>query len=190
MSPLPEQLRLDSFRFALEEALSEGGSDIDVARMAHDRADRAVGASAGRETWACVKGCAACCHLKVHVTPAEATRVAARLRGILSPFELDQLLPILAERAARGRELDPGDWRRAEIPCALLTPERTCRVYAERPVPCRIHVSSDAEACADPAAVVPLDRWLVLIGQALQRGLGAEDPVELHAALLEALLSS
>lgn len=190
MSDLSERLRLDSFRFALEESRGEGSTDTDLATMAYERADRAALASPGRPSWACAKGCAACCHLKVHITRAEAVAIASHLEASLSPGKLAALRRTLADRAEAGRGLGPGPWRKAAIPCGLLADDRTCRIYDERPVPCRIHVSPSAADCEDPDAVVFLDRWLVLVGQALQRGLGPEEPQELHAALLEVLGSS
>ena len=184
MSDLSERMRLDSFRFALEESRSHGCLDTDLALMAYERADRVVALAPGREAWACGKGCAACCHLKVHVTRPEVALIAAHLDTVLSEDEREALRATVKARAQAGADLDPGAWRRAALPCALLAEDGTCRVYDVRPVPCRIHTSPAVRACEDPDAVVALDRWLVLVGQALQRGLDPDSPRELHDALL------
>lgn len=56
------------------------------------------------------------------------------------------------------------------MPCPFLRTDRSCGVYAARPLPCRALASSDAEACAAAVrgqATVPRDE------AAFWRGLGA-----------------
>ncbi len=91
----------------------------------------------------CAKGCAACCHLHVGISPLEAELLCqvAEAEGI----EID--LARLARQAPKDdetwHELAPED--RA---CVFLGPDRTCRVYEHRPGACRKYtVRSDPDLC-------------------------------------------
>ena len=80
---------------------------------------------------ACREGCAACCHLPVAITSAEA-QLLSQASG--RPVET----PVGAALASGPRSGPVG-------PCPFLAGER-CGVYADRPLACRLHMNLDADA--------------------------------------------
>jgi Fe-S-cluster containining protein len=89
---------------------------------------------------ACARGCAACCALRVEITDAEASLIAASL----DPVRAERVVA----RAAEVGALPLADRLRARIPCALLGDEGECTAHAIRPFVCRAATSASAEACA------------------------------------------
>ena len=179
---------LESIRFAQAEATGEAASPVEAARGAWARLDALVGEAPTRARWDCRAGCAACCHLLVFVHAYEADAIVAALRASLPDAERSALARRIGATAVRGRDLDPGAWRRARLACAFLDADDHCRIYAARPLKCRAHVSRDVRACEDPASPVPLDDWLVKAAEAVLHGLGETPPrEELHAAVARRL---
>lgn len=147
----------------LARAISEGVTAIAVA---HEEAE-------GKRI-SCAKGCDACCHQLVPVSPLEAVRIAELVQGmprerrreVTKRFEkavrrLEQVglrdpRRPRAEAALVSTKTDPTEaWedasRRyfdAKIPCPMLE-DGACGIYAERPLVCREYlVTSPAELCA------------------------------------------
>jgi Fe-S-cluster containining protein len=176
---------LESLRFAQAADTAVAATPADAAARACDRVDAEI-AARDHGAWACAPGCAACCHLKVLATEAEARRIAATLEGTLSPDARQALRRRIEDVAAEGEALDGGAWRRRRLRCAFLRDDDRCAVYAVRPLKCRVHTSTRRAACEDVGAVVPLDGWLVKVGAAVQHGLDPSEPEELHAAVLRA----
>jgi len=80
----------------------------------------------------CRKGCAACCHLNVDITPQEAELLVAWMRE--QGIEIDrQRLERQAEKTgATWNDLSHEDQR-----CVFLGEDRNCTVYEHRPGACR-----------------------------------------------------
>jgi len=173
---------LESLRFAQAADTAEADTPEDAAASAATRIDAEV-AARDEGTWACRPACAACCHLKVLLTRSEALRISHFVGQAFSPEERAALRARIERVAERGRELDPGAWRRRHLRCAFLGEDDLCRIYDVRPLKCRVHVSRRREACEDTGAAVPLDGWLVKVGAAVQHGLEDAPPAELHAAV-------
>jgi Fe-S-cluster containining protein len=121
----------------------------------------------GRQV-SCRKGCGACCHQAVPLSPAEAWMIAdvvaslpaERRKETLERF--DAARNRLAEagfgerslhRAEESEVLKLGlDYFRLQIPCPFLVDE-ACSIHPNRPSACReFLVSSPAENCSDPAS--------------------------------------
>lgn len=98
----------------------------------------------------CRPGCSACCRRLALIGYAEATAISvALLKGGLTEETVEQL-------AAAARAAGDGDFTDAEyfargIRCAFLSPEGMCRIYDDRPLCCRTHVSlSPPDRCMAP----------------------------------------
>lgn len=95
---------------------------------------------------ACQAGCAWCCTERIHVTPAEALRIAAWLRENVASQELAALRERLAEVASQTNGLTWQEHVRLRIPCPLLK-NNFCSVHVVRPLVCRSHNSLDSKQC-------------------------------------------
>lgn len=97
--------------------------------------------------FACRSGCSFCCYAKVTVTPVEVLRIASYLKETLSVDEYKAVYARLVEldNVSRGLDID-ARWK-LRRPCALLTEDGTCSVYAVRPLACRSMHSFDASKC-------------------------------------------
>jgi hypothetical protein len=102
---------------------------------------------ADRPPRACRAGCAWCCEIAVAVSGYEALWIAQRLTQHCDPEALEAVRTRLRDQAARIAGLTWQEHERAQIPCALLTADRTCSVYSARPLSCRHWTSPDAERC-------------------------------------------
>ena len=80
----------------------------------------------------CHAGCDGCCYQQLTVFPIEAHHLAQAVAAL--PLEVRQHL------LARLQRPDPDPWRLVDTPapCVLLEHGR-CRLYAHRPLICRIH---------------------------------------------------
>lgn len=119
---------------------------LNVAHTIHalidERVQRLLTTPNGRAV-TCGKGCAACCHVRVHVNSREAE--------LLLAYAVEQGVDI--DLAKLQRQADKGDatWHELSIEdrrCVFLGEDRTCRVYEHRPGACRkYHVLTDPDLC-------------------------------------------
>jgi hypothetical protein len=132
---------------------------------------------------ACRAGCAACCHQRVSVLPAEADAIAAHLRRS-DPARIDRLTE-----------------RPRNAACPFLDDGR-CSIYAVRPLRCRGLHSRDAAACRKwpegraatsavgtfpHAPIALMDAALAGLGQALDEAGHGAATLDLAAAVAERL---
>lgn len=89
---------------------------------------------------ACRKGCTACCHVELTLSPVEAARVRLFLAA----------LPAQRRTELRARASTPPT---AGGPCAMLDADGGCAIYAERPLVCR----TQGNALRYPADVLPAE---------------------------------
>jgi Fe-S-cluster containining protein len=161
--------------------------------------ERTVAAHPPKQTVACRKGCAFCCHLYVSATAPELLVLAdhiARWPDARRTALIARLIE--ADRVTRG--LSAVERVRLNRPCPLLE-DGACAAYAVRPLACRAYASFDAAACErsslerDPAAPIPVPRVNIRTRRFLshtfraalgERGLDGESH-ELNAGLLRAL---
>jgi hypothetical protein len=180
-------------RLALTAAVLDGAAAL--ARLAErDVEAQRIRLGVVAPTLACARGCAACCHLRVEISPLEAERLAPVVRALG------------LEGAVRARAETVGGLSRSErvharIPCALLDAEGACSVHAVRPLACRAANSLDRRACeravnvGDGLLTIPVDP--VPLGLARASALGVEfasaalgretAPSELHVGVARAL---
>lgn len=94
---------------------------------------------------ACRKGCAHCCTMTVAVNPLDMWPIALK-RGA----ELAAIAGQLTERADLISQHTAPERQRLAIYCGLLDPEtKACRVYEDRPLPCRGLLSYEEPWCAE-----------------------------------------
>lgn len=106
-----------------------------VTKVALLRAVTDLIAHAARGNVACSKGCSACCHIAVLVSPPEAAVIGSEI-GVQAAF------------IARGWRPDQGDAmadRHYGVPCPFLK-DNACSIYASRPLACRTQYNVDADA--------------------------------------------
>ena len=128
-----------------------------------------------REKATCRPGCAACCRHLVPISPAEARRLRAvigglpegeqvavrlafdRLRRRLKSAGLWELLADLHAAPPDGRSWLAAAYQDERLDCPLLDRAGRCRVYAERPLACRLQlVESDPANCETGVGIKPL----------------------------------
>ncbi|MCE5327360.1 MAG: YkgJ family cysteine cluster protein [Planctomycetaceae bacterium] len=124
----------------------------------------------------CHKGCSACCHYLVSVSPPEATAIAARVRTLPPSLrgEIEErieraAMTLLRRPAPRGADAAQlSEWYRSlDLACPFLKDD-ACAIYDDRPLVCREqYVTGTAAKCADaadtsPPASVPLSMAAVL----------------------------
>ena len=184
---------------ASEKILAEG---CDPSALYHDASERlgeVCGQSDFREQWACQRGCGACCHQTVPVTPVEALQVAAFVGESLSAEDQQKLRARLHTNAeAYAEAASPGSQTR-RIRCAFLDETGSCGVHAARPLRCRGFHSLSRAACEEVhegrGDVVPVDPHTNASMRGAQSGLsGALSDsgldggyYELHSAVLRVL---
>jgi hypothetical protein len=143
-TPRPASVRTAAL-FRARDALAATRSPAAAARAVLAVADDAWAALrpqvVQQGALACRAGCAACCHQRVAVLPAEADLIAEHVR-VHDPGRLARLA------APRGAHdpcpfLDPGDAFGVQRGSA----GGTCSIYALRPLRCRGLHSRDAAAC-------------------------------------------
>ena len=97
----------------------------------------------------CRPGCAACCSMVFAVADVEAERVVCRVAE-----QGREALEAVAARCQHSLEHLEEHFD-LQLPCPLLTNDRRCSVYEERPSPCRMHmVVSPPELCSPPTHLV------------------------------------
>ncbi|HSX23433.1 MAG TPA: YkgJ family cysteine cluster protein [Gaiellaceae bacterium] len=107
----------------------------------------------------CSEGCAHCCMMPATATVPEMVPVVQHLA---SRPDWDKQRPALEKKLARQlaefegvNVLDENErvaFFRRQLPCAFLTPQKRCGIYAVRPTVCRYHmVVSAPENCAHGA---------------------------------------
>jgi len=90
-------------------------------------------------TVSCTSGCASCCYHPISISILEAIPI---YRSLLRHGRWNASLRKKLEESGRHQlGVDYEVWLLALIPCPLLTSEKRCGVYEERPLVCRTHVS-------------------------------------------------
>ena len=91
----------------------------------------------------CGKGCAACCHLYVEITPHEADLLLMEADALGIAIDYERLARQALKDDVTWRDLAPEDRR-----CVFLGDDRACKVYEHRPGACRKYfVKSDPDLC-------------------------------------------
>ncbi len=153
---------------------------------------------------ACCAGCGICCSVPVDVQAHEVFYTAEFIQLTFSPADLAGVIERTAARRASVAGLDEEARSRLMQPCALLSAEGSCTVYAGRPEICRAHHSTNAGICAahvadpdvDPSPdYIPVLRarmFAVMLGMdAAIEAAGYDDRAyDLGSALHEALTNS
>jgi Putative zinc- or iron-chelating domain len=116
---------------------------LETARTEADSLAAMIFGRAGMQP-ACKAGCSYCCHVHVTVGADEVRALAAVLRR-LPPDALETVRGRVAENASKARGHSSTTYR--FTPCALLTEDGRCSVYADRPFACRRAHSFDADIC-------------------------------------------
>jgi Fe-S-cluster containining protein len=96
--------------------------------------------------YACARGCAYCCHLKVIATPPEVIAITTRLRERLSREALAAVRARVVETDRKTHGLSSGERARSRLACPLLV-DGECVAYDVRPASCRVANSFDPGAC-------------------------------------------
>jgi Fe-S-cluster containining protein len=124
---------------------------------------------------ACRAGCHWCCHLKVSATAPEILLIAEYLQTRAPAGWLEVVRERAAALARDPRIFSAEAKAEAHLPCALLSEQGACSVYAVRPLICRGYTSSDPEPCQrmldDDSVLVPLNETLAREHAALSLGL-------------------
>lgn len=151
---------------------------------------------------ACHAGCHWCCHMKVPVTAAEVFALVEHLERDVPERTREQIAARAADLSRDPRIFSSDAKLEARIPCAMLSEQGACLVYAARPLACRGYNSLDAESCRraldDDLEIIESNEPLVRDSTAVALGLlaGLEDAglpaelLELTAALHIALSES
>lgn len=136
-----------------------------TALAAYDRYVETIVAGAGLAT-TCQRGCTACCHdVPTGVQAVELLHIYLAMRELPDFVDVhnracdlaDELFRLLEARAGAGSvvQSDGPEYRAAQLeyrarhlPCAFLDERGACRIYEQRPIPCRMHFSlSDPAWC-------------------------------------------
>lgn len=104
----------------------------------------------------CGPGCGACCVLNVAVLFPEAVAITWYLQRSLSAGELETTTGCLKELYKKTCWLDDEERLFLREPCAFLDASGSCMIHCVRPLLCRAVTSTDAQACRDGIAMVPL----------------------------------
>lgn len=105
-------------------------------------------AAQARGRIACKAACAFCCYQTVVVTEPEVFLLVRHLETSLAPEALTRTKERVAAAWERAKGLTPTQRLKARIPCPLLDlKQRTCTVYALRPLSCRSFHSTSRTAC-------------------------------------------
>lgn len=94
-------------------------------------------------TFACKKGCAHCCNLRVEVLPPEVFYIASHIKSLPQAHQ-QVLVKHLEAHSVYAAGLAFVDYNNA---CPFLTAQATCGIYSVRPHKCRSNVSLSVESC-------------------------------------------
>jgi Putative zinc- or iron-chelating domain len=200
LAKVPKRAELVGLALVLRAKLADKNDKYRAsaaAALAHRAYEAAIASDPPKLSFACRKGCSYCCHGMVTVTAPEAFRLARLVGapGSGSPSELEFM-----RRAALTAGLSPMQRLGRKLACPFLA-ERSCSVYASRPLICRQLVSLTVEPCIEEYegkdGVITMPRHLPthagnvqLAMLAALRSLGhAVRIYELSAAVLAALAS-
>ena len=143
--------------------MSSGGNAAEISGRMHlltvamERDLARFGGSSDVSHVACGPGCSACCVLNVAILFPEAVAITWFLQRRLSEEKLDKLRTRLQELHIKTRWLDDEERLILREPCAFLDEQGNCTIHIVRPLMCRAISSTDAEACRDAIAMVPLN---------------------------------
>lgn len=122
---------------------------MSLAGIAVQRAGKAI---------SCSKGCDACCHFAVDVLPFEARAMLAHYEEQKGKEATATLLQRCRDQLTLTEHLSTREWFLERHPCVFLEHDRTCGVYAWRPLACRTYaVGSPAEDCSRDVRVDQLN---------------------------------
>jgi uncharacterized protein len=96
-----------------------------------------------RISFACKKGCAHCCNLRVEVLPPEAFYIANHIKSL--PQSKQQLHITNLERHVSYS--NDRTFVHYNKPCPFLSENATCSIYTVRPHKCRSNLSKSVESC-------------------------------------------
>lgn len=182
----------------------------DRALAAYDRYLATMTSEAGGLDVRCQPGCAACCHdIPTGVQAVELLAIYAEYREFDDFAELhnlacdlsDSFMELLAAEAPDQAQVqsDSPAFQRAQLayrmrrqPCVFLDQDQRCRVYARRPLTCRMHHAitdpswcwvdhDEADAAITPRLEPPKDMLEHM--RTITRRLGLELPTTLFAGL-------
>ncbi|MEY4589129.1 MAG: hypothetical protein RL497_1205 [Pseudomonadota bacterium] len=95
--------------------------------------------------FACKKGCAHCCNLRVEVLPPEVFYIANHIKTLPESHQKAHIKNLEAHSVyAQGRAFI--DYNK---PCPFLTEQATCGIYTVRPHKCRSNLSKSVERCIE-----------------------------------------
>ena len=158
LDELPPEEIWRELRSAAEAYLADDG---DRTRLVRERVDQLIETLVARDQRFgypapfCHKGCAECCHELVYCTDEEARRIHdhcaregigidyAKLERQLEHIEVD-------ERMDHTGATTWNDQEEADQSCVFLGPDRACRVWAERPLVCRVHLAEGSDRFCRP----------------------------------------
>lgn len=121
----------------------------------------------------CKKGCAHCCHKLVYVTPDEGVLLARNLMALEGGQISDHTMKMLQFQASYEphQQLDYWLLDEKQSKCVFLGPDKSCTVYSNRPVNCRLmRVKSPAYNCSKVATMRgqnEIEQNLSLMGEML-----------------------
>ncbi len=95
---------------------------------------------------ACKKGCDICCFIRVKASIPEVLHIADHVRSTFTDAEIENLKAKIDANLAAFEGLTGKDRLNKMVPCPLLE-DHSCSVHSVRPVPCRMHHSTDLEVC-------------------------------------------
>jgi Fe-S-cluster containining protein len=97
---------------------------------------------------ACSKGCHWCCHQAVFANSYELHYLSEKIKEKSNAVELNRILNLTESKHAITSKLSTAEVLRYKSPCPLLV-DGACSFYAERPMACRIYLSSKLESCIE-----------------------------------------
>ncbi|HEY6528260.1 MAG TPA: YkgJ family cysteine cluster protein [Cellvibrionaceae bacterium] len=93
--------------------------------------------------FACKKGCAHCCNLRVEVLPPEAFYIASYIKALPDSQRQVHLKKLATHTVySKGRT-----FVNYNKPCPFLSENNTCSIYSVRPHKCRSNLSKSEESC-------------------------------------------
>ncbi len=122
-----------------------GVVDRDAHEIVQDRAQRSR-IDSDVAPIACREGCNFCCHYRISVLPMEAISVAKFVQDRFSADERSALVDRVKKYNETLNVLPAAQRLSRPLPCPFLVSGK-CSVYGMRPIACRMHHSTDVDAC-------------------------------------------